>query len=136
VKPFHLQNELFIMEVKMLECTQLETQCRNILNADEHIESVAFLNKKGKPVEITSRTSMFFQDLTEQQKEMLFMECILQHSMNTEYDNELGKTKYSIIEREDVLLFSFPIREFVVMVISKLPVNPFVLKNKILQSCV
>lgn len=120
----------------MLECdTQLGIQCRNILNVDEHIDTVAFLNNKGKPVEITSRTSMFFQDLTEQQKEMLFMECILQHSMNSEYDNELGKTKYSIIEREDVMLISFPIHEFVVMIISKLSENPFVLKNKILQSC-
>ncbi len=47
---------------------------------------------------------------------MLFMELALRVKMRSEFDDELGKVKFSMSFREKLIVMSFPIKNDILMV--------------------
>jgi len=52
----------------------------------------------------------------EKKDEMLFMELALRVKMRSEFDDELGKVKFSMSFREKLIVMSFPIQNDILMV--------------------
>jgi hypothetical protein len=109
----------------------LDLICKQISCIDDHIDLVAIINHKGRVEDMIARDDGVNRDLTAHKREMLFMESVLQASMNSEYDDEFGKVKVSMIQREKVLAFSFQIDSYFLLVISKPVLDPLLLEQKI-----
>jgi len=109
----------------------LDLICKQISRIDDHIDLVAILNQKGRVEDMIARDDGVNRDLTAHKREMLFMECVLQASMHKEYDDEFGKVKGSIIQREKILSFTFQIESYFLLAITKPVNNPTVLQQKI-----
>ncbi len=107
--------------------------CSDIANLDKDIELVAVLNHKGRVIEIKTREEGIDKALTIQKREMFFMQCVLQTSMNRDHDDEFGKVKSSILERERFTTLSFEFANYVILVVSRPSLNPIQLKNNILE---
>lgn len=92
---------------------------------------VAILNRKGRVVEMIARDNGVNRDLTAHKREMLFMEFVLQASMNGEYDDEFGKVKGLILQREKISAFSFQIYDHVLIVLTRSVFEPTVVQQRI-----
>ena len=55
--------------------------------------------------------------LTKQESEILSMQCMLQFSMNKEFEEKLTRVRYTVIKREATSDFIFPIFDGIVFVI-------------------
>ena len=120
------------MTTEALEPQQsLDHLCKQVSCVDERIEIVAILNRKGRVVEMVARDDGVNKNLTAQKREMLFMEFVLQASMNKEYDDEFGKVKGLILLREKVSAFSFQIYDHVLVVIAKPVFEPTIVQQRI-----
>lgn len=107
--------------------------CNDIANLDSDIEFVAVLNHKGRVIETKAREKGIDKASTMQKREMFFMQCVLQTSMNRDHDDEFGKVKSSILERERSTTLSFEFLNYVILVVSRPSLNPIQLKNNILE---
>jgi hypothetical protein len=111
----------------------LDILCKQVSDIDDHIELVAILNRKGRVVEMTARDGGVNKDLTPHKREMLFMEFVLQASMNGEYDDEFGKVKGLILQREKVSAFSFQIYDCLLIAITTPVPEPIVTQQRIAE---
>jgi hypothetical protein len=111
----------------------LDIICKQVSDIDGHIELVAILNRKGRVVEMTARDDGVNKDLTPHKREMLFMEFVLQASMNGEYDDEFGKVKSLILQREKVMAFSFQIYDCLLIAITRPVPEPIVTQQRIAE---
>ena len=107
--------------------------CKDITNLDNDIELVAVLNHKGRVIETKAREEGIDKALTIQKREMFFMQSVLQTSMNRDHDDEFGKVKSSILERERFTTLSFEFHNYVILVVSRPSLDPIQLKNNILE---
>ena len=82
---------------------------------------------------MTARDDGINKDLTPHKREMLFMEFVLQASMNGEYDDEFGKVKGLILQREKVSAFSFQIYDCLLIAITKPVPEPTVIQQRIAE---
>lgn len=132
MNPFHERNLLYFMAIEAVEFQQsLDVLCKQISSIDDHIEMVAILNRKGRVVEMIANDGGINRDLSAHKREMLFMEFVLQASMNREYDYEFGKVKGLILQREKISAFSFQIYDHVLIVITKPLLEPTPLQQRI-----
>lgn len=106
--------------------------CNEISNMDENISFVAVLNHKGRVVEIKVK-EMIYNHFAPVKKEMLFMQCVLQASMNKDHDDEFGKVTSSILEREKFTMFSFEFFNYIILVVSRPVKNPIQLKSMVIE---
>ncbi len=107
--------------------------CNDIASIDDDIELVAVLNHKGRVIETKAREEGIDKSLTLQKREMFFMQCVLQTSMNRDHDDEFGKVKSSILERERFTTLSFEFSNYVILVVSRPSLDLIQLKNNILE---
>lgn len=120
------------MTVEALEHQpSLDLICKQIFCIEDNIDLVTILNKKGRVEDMIARDDGVNRDLTTHKREMLFMQCVLQASMHKEYDDEFGKFKGSMIQREKTFSFSFQIDNYFLLVITKPVLNPTALQQKI-----
>ncbi len=106
--------------------------CNEIINIDNSINLVAVLNNKGRVIETKVREAIdtYYNPL---KKEMFFMQCVLQTSMNKDHDDELGKVTSYILEREKFTMFSFEFLSYVILVVSRSKNNTIQLKEVIIE---
>ena len=109
----------------------LDLICKQISCIDDHIDLVAILNHKGRVEDMIARDDGVNRDLTSHKREMLFMECVLHASMHQEYDDEFGKVKGTVIQREKINSFTFQIGDYFLLAITKPVNNPIALQQKI-----
>lgn len=111
----------------------LDILCKQVSSIDDRIDLVAVINHKGRVVEMAARDDGINKDLTPHKREMLFMEFVLQASMNGEYDDEFGKVKGLILQREKVSAFSFQIYDCLLIAITKPVPEPTVIQQRIAE---
>ena len=132
VNPFDVQRPLLAVTTEALEPQQsLELLCKSVSGIDDRVDMVAALNHKGRVVEMVARDDGVNRDLTPHKREMLFMEFVLQASMNKEYDEEFGAVKGVILQREKISAFLFQIYDHVLVVITRPVFAPEVIQQKI-----
>jgi len=95
---------------------EISKMCQDILSMHTKIHCSSFINKNGRIIESRFRDDGDRINLTEQELEMLYMQCKLQSSMNEEFDGKLGSLNYTLICRESTLDFIFPFYDGVIFV--------------------
>jgi len=111
---------------------QLNRLCGLILDSSEIIHDVAIIDKKGRVAENMMRDDRVTKNLTDQKREMLYMECALQLSMVRDFDDEFGVAKYTHSTREKVSIFSFLLDDYSIIVLSEPDTNPKVFSQHVI----
>jgi hypothetical protein len=100
------------------------------LNINKNIQSVAIINKLGRALEKTSRPK-YAREFSDNMDEMLFMQCVLQVSLGTDFDEQYGTINYHISERTNLTMLTFPFGEDVILVTLNKKTSPISLARKI-----
>lgn len=104
--------------------------CHLILEINRNIQSVAVINKLGRPVEKINRAGNA-KEISEEKNQMLFMQCVLEISMGKDFDEYYGPINYHLSERENLSMFSFPLDDSVILVTSNKDSSPISLARQI-----
>ncbi|MDE1872493.1 MAG: hypothetical protein KGH99_03330 [Thaumarchaeota archaeon] len=110
--------------------TELDLLCDDILEANSNIQSVAAINKLGRPVKRSSRPG-YSKQFPDKTGEVLFMQCVLEISMGKDFDEQYGPINYHMSERGNVTMLTFPIDDHVILVTASKNVSPISLAKKI-----
>jgi|TARA_Y100000310_G_scaffold110390_1_gene108782 hypothetical protein len=89
--------------------------CKLSQKIDPKIRFAGVINSKGRLIAggmVSSKKAL--EDV--KKDEMLFMELALRVKMRSEFDDELGKVKFSMSLREKLIVMSFPIKNDILMV--------------------
>ncbi len=108
----------------------LDELCSSILEINKNIQSVAIINKLGRAIEKTSRPK-YAEQFSDTMDEMLFMHCVLQVSLGSDFDEQFGIINYHISERTNLTLLTFPIGQDVILVTINKKTSPITLARKI-----
>jgi hypothetical protein len=113
--------------------TQFDRLCDLILNNNERINLVAIIDRKGRVIENKMRDDRVIKDLTDQKREMLFMESALQLSMIRDFDDEFGAMKYTYSTREKISFFTFLLNDYAIIVLCEPGENPLLLAAQVVE---
>ena len=92
-----------------------ENLCISIQKIDSKIRFAGVINSKGRLVAGGMAPSK--KRLGDRKRdEMLYMELALRVKMRREFDDDLGKVKFSMSFREKLIVMSFPMEDDVLMV--------------------
>ena len=92
-----------------------ENLCTLVQKIDSKIRFAGIINSKGRLVAggmVPSKTRLGDR----KRDEMLYMELALRVKMRREFDDDLGKVKFSMSFREKLIVMSFPMKDDVLMV--------------------
>jgi len=92
-----------------------ENLCTLVQKIDSDIRFVGIINSKGRLVAggmISSKKRLGDR----KGDEMLYMELALRVKMRSEFDDDLGKVKFSMSFREKLIVMSFPMKNDILMV--------------------
>ena len=92
-----------------------EKLCDFAKQADSKIRFAGVINSRGRLIAggmISSKKRLGDR----KRDEMLYMELALRVKMRSEFDNDLGKVKFSMSFREKLIVMSFPMENDVLMV--------------------
>jgi len=92
-----------------------ENMCTLVQKIDSKIRFVGVINSKGRLVAggmAPSKTRLGDR----KRDEMLYMELALRVKMRSEFDDDLGKVKFSMSFREKLIVMSFPMKNDILMV--------------------
>lgn len=112
-----------------LQDIKIDEMCNSIIQINKNIQSVAIINKLGRPVEKVTRDDNL--KLPQPKDEMFCMQCVLEISMGKDFDSEYGTINYHLSERENLTMITFPMRDHVVLVTTKKNTSPISLAKKI-----
>ena len=92
-----------------------ENLCALVQKIDSKVRFAGVINSKGRLVAGGMAPSK--KRLGDRKRdEMLYMELALRVKMRREFDDDLGKVKFSMSFREKLIVMSFPIEDDVLMV--------------------
>ena len=89
--------------------------CERVKKVDPKVRFAGVINSKGRLVAggmVSSKKRLGDR----KDDEMLYMELALRVKMRSEFDDDLGKVKFSMSFREKLIVMSFPIKNDVLMV--------------------
>ena len=89
--------------------------CESAKKADSKVRFAGVINSRGRLIAggmVSSKKAL--ED--EKKDEMLFMELALRVKMRSEFNDELGKVKFSLSFREKLIVMSFPLKNDVLLV--------------------
>ena len=92
-----------------------ENMCTLVQKIDSKIRFAGVINSKGRLVAggmVPTKKRLGDR----KRDEMLYMELALRVKMRREFDNDLGKVKFSMSFREKLIVMSFPMKDDVLMV--------------------
>jgi len=92
-----------------------ENLCTLVQKIDSKIRFAGVINSKGRLIAggmVSSKKRLGDR----KRDEMLYMELALRVKMRREFDDDLGKVKFSMSFREKLIVMSFPIENDVLMV--------------------
>lgn len=92
------------------------------------VEFIGLINKEGRMENTLCKNEI---NLTNERKEIFFMQFRLQSSMQRDYDDEFGPVSHTITERKNSVFVSIPIVSHTVLAIMKKNMDPTVAINKI-----
>ncbi len=113
------------------ESKQINNLCNSILNLDKNMQSVLIINGYGRIIENLTRDE-FTKNFPDYTNEMLLMQCVLQVSMDRDFDDDLSPINYHISYRENLTMITFPLIDHVVLVMTNKKTNSMSLAQKII----
>jgi hypothetical protein len=94
-----------------------ENICQKIMILDPQMRSARIINNRGHLVAGGMKKGMASLE-NEKQDEMMFMEIALRVRMRHEFDKEFGPVSFSLSYREKVIIYSFPLPDENVLLVS------------------
>jgi len=94
-----------------------EKACKKVMLIDPKMRSARVINNRGHLIAGGMRKGMMALE-DEKQDEMMFMEIALRVRMRHEFDKEFGPVSFSLSYREKVIIYSFPLPDENVLLIS------------------
>ena len=91
--------------------------CQKVMLLDPKMRSARVINNRGHLVAGGMKKGMMALE-DEKQDEMMFMEIALRVRMRHEFDKEFGPVSFSLSYREKVIIYSFPLPDENVLLIS------------------
>ena len=108
-----------------------QKQCERILSLPE-IRFAGIISEMGKLIAGGFKTGIVpLEDDSERQT--LYMELALRVANRREFDSSMGRVKYSASRREEVVMMSFPLKNYILMVSAEFSVNIDRLAYKIIK---
>ena len=108
-----------------------QKQCERILSLPE-IRFAGIISEMGKLIAGGFKTGIVpLEDDSERQT--LYMELALRVANRREFDSSMGRVKYSASRREKVVMMSFPLKNYILMVSAEFSVNIDRLAYKIIK---
>ena len=105
-----------MMSLHFEEYSLLEKKCNELLD-DDHIRFAGVINKMGNLIAGGFRKNVRpFQNDAKQR--MLYMQMVLEISMRSEFDSDLGDVHYTASKRNKALMVTVPIEDKIVLVSS------------------
>jgi hypothetical protein len=106
---------------------------KNIFLQDEFIppegtEFVCVINKQGRIEQSLYKNGL---NVSKEKEEMLTMGVQLQNSMQSDFDAEFGRVRYTITERENARFISIPTHVGILLVKLDKSTDPFAFVNEI-----
>lgn len=92
----------------MVNVSDLENICKEIMNLDSKMRSARIINSRGHLVAGGMKEGLVALEESKQD-EMMFMELALRVRMRHDFDKELGKVHFSMSYRDKVIIMSFPL---------------------------
>ena len=92
-----------------------DNMCASIQKIDSKVRFAGVINSRGRLIAggmVSSKKRLGDR----KRDEMLYMELALRVKMRSEFDDDLGKVKFSMSFREKLIVMSFPIKNDVLMV--------------------
>jgi hypothetical protein len=94
-----------------------EKICQKVMLLDTKMRSARIINNRGHLVAGGMKKGMTSLE-NEKQDEMMFMEIALRVRMRHEFDKEFGAVNFSLSYREKVIIYSFPLPDENVLLVS------------------
>jgi len=94
-----------------------EKICQKVMTFDPEMRSARVINNRGHVVAGGMKKGMTSLE-NEKQDEMMFMEIALRVRMRHELDKEFGPVSFSLSYRKKVIIYSFPISDENVLLVS------------------
>ena len=91
--------------------------CQQIMILDHNMRSARVINNRGHLIAGGMKKGMMPLE-NEKQDEMMFMEIALRVRMRHEFDKEFGPVRFSLSYREKVIIYSFPLPDENVLLVS------------------
>ncbi len=94
-----------------------EKICQKVMTLDPEMRSARVINNRGHLVAGGMKKGMSSLE-DEKQDEMMFMEIALRVRMRHEFDKEFGPVSFALSYRGKVIIYSFPISDENVLLVS------------------
>jgi len=94
-----------------------EKICLKVMTLDPETRSARIINNRGHQIAGGMKKGMTSLE-DEKQDEMMFMEIALRVRMRHEFDKEFGPVSFSLSYRAKVIIYSFPMSEENVLLVS------------------
>ena len=91
-----------------------EKFCKKVLDVDPKIRFAGAINEKGRLFAGGMREGLKSLE-DSKDDEMLYMELVLRAKMRREFDKVLGPVQFAMSYREKVIIMSFPVKEYVLL---------------------
>jgi hypothetical protein len=95
---------------------EISKLCQVMISLDPGIHAVTVVNKNGRILNSILRDDSTTKNLTPQESEMLFMQRVLQTSMNREFDTKLGLFHCTVSYRDKMIELIFPLLNGIIFV--------------------
>ena len=106
--------------------------CKDVKNLDKKVRFSGIINERGRLVASEMKKDSHF--VSAKDDEMLFMELALRVRMRRDFEDRLGKVRYSMTIREQHVGMSFPIKTDFLYVTTDSDVNLIGLPLKIIKT--
>jgi Family of unknown function (DUF6659) len=116
--------------IPMME--RCESICDQVINIDPKIRYVVAATDNGKPIASRARDGLM-PIMNGKDGEIVLTEAALITRMHREFDTQLGKVNYVLIEREKITIIIFSLGQDLLYVSCDLISNPSNLAEKIIQ---
>lgn len=126
------QNQNVVSEILSDVIYNYHNLCQDVKNLDKKIRFAGIVNERGRLVTCEMKKDTHI--VTKKDEEMLFMELALRVRMRKDFDDRLGKVKYSMTIREGHIGMSFPIKTDFLYVATEPDTNMAELPLKIIKT--
>jgi len=113
----------------MAQCIDVKSIESNLLV--EGVEFVGFISKLGRVIDCSCKHEM---NLSQEEKETLFMTSTLHLSMQRDYDDKFGAIQYIVAERENSKIVSIPAPFGSILLVINKKTRPSKLVKKVLKA--
>lgn len=105
--------------------------CKDVKNLDKKIKFAGIINERGRLV--ASEIKKDVHIISKKDEELLFMELALRVRMRKDFEEQLGKVKYSMTVRDEHIGMNFPIKTDFLYIATEPDVDVIELSDKIIK---